>query len=328
MQVAISSFCMFQSDSVHAELTNTHDSFHEDGEQDEDTYTKQSIYAVLYSLYEILGTQTSELGVEYQFTFNTWGISPDKDMRLSQWKDNDPQRHGRAAYGGLVTQPKVMAYLEGLGRPAKILEVGCGTGAGANEITKVHPTAEVTALDMQAAAIETCNKLHAAGNPHLTCVHGNGMETGFPSETYDIIVVSETHIAAVSLDPETKLILKEIERMLAPGGFFVWGNALPTRVWVAAEQYFKSDETALELTEFRNVTTHAVNARVEDGPRVDAYCNSMFDHLIATYYMPQCRHVLDRMVKNFYRHPGTNLFKTMVTGYDSYVHMSAQKPLK
>ena len=219
----------------------------------------------------------------------------------------------------------VMEYLATLKEPAKILEVGCGTGAGANEITKVHPTAQVTALDMQKAAIETCNKLHAAGNSRLECVHGNGMDTGFPSNTYDLIVVSETHIAAVALDPETKLILKEIERMLKPGGFFVWGNALPTRVWVAAEEYFQSSETTLELKEFSNVTTHAVNARLEDEPRVDAFCNNMFDRFPMLSVMPQCRHVLDRMVKNFYRHPGTNLFKTMTTGYDSYVHMSAQK---
>ena len=116
--------------------------------------------------------------------------------------------------------------------------------------------------------------------------------------------------------------------MLKPGGFFVWGNALPTRVWVAAEQYFKSDETDMQLTEFTNVTVNAVNARVEDEPRVNAFCNNMFDRFPITHVMPQCRHVLDRMVKNFYRHPGTNLFKTMVTGYDSYVHMSASKPLK
>jgi ubiquinone/menaquinone biosynthesis C-methylase UbiE len=230
--------------------------------------------------------------------------------------------------GGLVTQPKVMEYLATLKEPAQILEVGCGTGAGANEITKVHPTAEVTALDMQKAAIQTCKRLHADGNPRLTCIHGNGMETGFPSNKYDIIVVSETHIAAEDLDPETKRILKEIERMLKPGGFFVWGNALPTRVWVAAEQYFKSDETDMQLTEFTNVTVNAVNARVEDEPRVNAFCNNMFDRFPITHVMPQCRHVLDRMVKNFYRHPGTNLFKTMVTGYDSYVHMSASKPLK
>ena len=100
---------------------------------------------------------------------------------------------------------------------------------------------------------------------------------------------------------------------------------MPTRVWVAAEEYFQSSETTLELKEFSNVTTHAVNARLEDEPRVDAFCNNMFDRFPMLSVMPQCRHVLDRMVKNFYRHPGTNLFKTMTTGYDSYVHMSAQK---
>ena len=96
MQIAISSFCVFHSDSVHKSLSDTHSSFHDDGEQEEDTYTKGSIYAILYSLYELMGKQTFD-GVDYQFTFNTWGISPNVDMRLERWDDKDPQRHGRAA---------------------------------------------------------------------------------------------------------------------------------------------------------------------------------------------------------------------------------------
>jgi hypothetical protein len=101
MQVAISSFCVFQSGSVHSELSATHDTFHDDGEQDESTYKKQSIYAILYSLYELMGIQDFE-GQQYQFTFNTWGISPNKDMRLGRWDEKDPQRHGRAACTSLL----------------------------------------------------------------------------------------------------------------------------------------------------------------------------------------------------------------------------------
>ena len=39
-----------------------------------------------------------------------------------------------------------------------------------------------------------------------------------------------------------------------------------------------------------------------------------------------CEHVVDRLIKNFYRHPGTALYLKMVSGFDSYMHESYQKP--
>ena len=29
----------------------------------------------------------------------------------------------------------------------------------------------------------------------------------------------------------------------------------------------------------------------------------------------------DRLLKNFYRHPGTDLYQRMVVGHDSYMHL-------
>jgi hypothetical protein len=40
---------------------------------------------------------------------------------------------------------------------------------------------------------------------------------------------------------------------------------------------------------------------------------------------PRCLTVVDRLLKNFYRHPGTALYLKMVTGYDSYMHQSYEK---
>ena len=113
-----------------------------------DDYNKASIYSILYGLYQHAGTvkcgtpcygktadgkpcgQAPCEGVDYQFTFNTWGIAP------SPYPPEDPQRHGKAAYAGLVNFPEVKAYMEKNGDAPKIVEIGCGTGAGANLITR------------------------------------------------------------------------------------------------------------------------------------------------------------------------------------------------
>ena len=42
-------------------------------------------------------------------------------------------------------------------------------------------------------------------------------------------------------------IFEEIRRILKPGGVFLWGNALPTRVWEEADVYFSSAESGFDL---------------------------------------------------------------------------------
>lgn len=55
--------------------------------------------------------------------------------------------------------------------------------------------------------------------------------------------------------------------------------------------------------------------------------NSYAAHLYSQYPLafkmpvrgPMCEKVIDRLLLNFYRHPGTALYLKMVTGYDSCV---------
>ena len=137
-----------------------------------DDYNKASIYSILYGLYQHAGIvkcgspcygktadgkpcgQAPCEGVDYQFTFNTWGSAP------SPYPPEDPQRHGKTAYAGLVNFPEVKAYMEKNGDAPKIVEIGCGTGAGANLITReIIPKAHYVAIDMQKAAIDTYAEL-------------------------------------------------------------------------------------------------------------------------------------------------------------------------
>jgi hypothetical protein len=43
------------------------------GHVEEADYRKQSVYSLLYSVYRSVGEVKSDLGVPYEFTFNTWG---------------------------------------------------------------------------------------------------------------------------------------------------------------------------------------------------------------------------------------------------------------
>ena len=144
LQLAVSGFCisnvpgkLLAGELTAPKKTGGDFDFNADGDMENEDYTKGSIYSLLYALYANVGTVTSDLGVPYEFTFNTWGIAP------SPYPKEDPQRHGKAAYAALVTQPPAVEYAEKLGKPLEIMEIGCGTAAGANLITReVWPTSK------------------------------------------------------------------------------------------------------------------------------------------------------------------------------------------
>jgi len=336
LQMVATAFCLsplpgqletkkdFQAD----EVGDVYD-FNEGGDINEEDYTKDSIYAIFYSLYQSAGKAPSPSGVDYQFTFNTWGFS-DVDWILPE---AEPQRHGKAAYQGLVEFPEVKNYLKANPNP-QIVEIGCGTGAGANHISNLIPGSTYTAFDMQQAAIDTCNKLHAQHNPRLTCqlvpggVGGSqGRKAPLPDNSVDMVIISETHIAEATIGPEERAIFQEIIRMLKPGGFFLWGNALPTAVWKMAQPILS--EMGMSDCGELNHTRGAVQARIEDKERVDMYVQHLIDQF-PVMSLPtvgkRCAHVSDRLIKNFYRHPGTKLFKQMETGAHSYMHLCHRMP--
>jgi len=149
-----------------------------------------------------------------------------------------------------------------------------------------------------------------------------------PDGSVDFVIISETHIADVQIGPEEKEIFNEILRILKPGGLFLWGNALPTRVWLTAEKELTG--LGFDRLASLNHTAGAVIARDEDEDRVNSYAAHLYSQYPMAFKMPvrgpMCEKVVDRLLLNFYRHPGTALYLKMVTGYDSYMHEVYQKP--
>lgn len=332
MQLAVSAFCLTGAFTTLVNQNQTGDDhidpmiagkdrdFHETGEMREDEYTKNSIYSLLYGSYRNAGIVKDTNDSPYRFTFNTWGISNVDDKPFGA---EYPQRHGMAAYHSLASMPSVAEYVKK--KPnAHFLEIGCGTGAGADLISRmVYPTIQYTALDMQASAIETCIRIHAAhDNPHLKCVHGNGKTLPVADHSVDVVVVSETHIAEMEIGPEEIAIFNEMKRVLVPGGLFVWGNALPTKVWGDGSRHLQAN--GFEDCGSNNHTARAIEARDQDTDRVNSFMDQMLDGY-PVFNTPvvgaPCRHTIDRLVKNFYRHPGTDLYERMVVGADSYMNL-------
>jgi len=342
IQVGVGAFCVsplvsqVQNTVEHSATENTtyNYDFDKTGGINEEDYDKASIYAILYAMYDHLGQikMPGQKDTTFEFTFNTWGITPKVSSPANPVKDTDPQRHGMNSYGYFVNSPELQKHLASVDGKVKIVEIGCGTGAGANHLSKnVFTNSQYMAIDMQAGAIDTCNRLHASDR--LQCVHiptGVGNDGGAvpqADKSVDIVIILETHIAEQRIGPEEKAIFAEITRILKPGGYFLWGNALPTDVWYQAEAYLPTIN--FQTINRWNNTKEAVIARDEDAPRVEAIMEAVRTHYMAfkiPYFGASCSEVIIKLIRNFYRDPSTAMYDKMVQGYDSYMHYVFQLP--
>jgi SAM-dependent methyltransferase len=300
------------------------------GDVAEDDYTKQSIYSLLYALYRTVGKVASESGEKYEFTFNTWGYAwPDAWGGLPT-PAADPQRFGKNAYTGLYQFELVQDYIRARDGKVHVVELGCGTGAGAHHICKnVLPNCTYQAVDMQRAAIETCNRSFVPElDGRLVATHGDVTKLPLDPATADIVAICETHITEHPgvVTPEDESFFGVVHRTLKPGGFLVWGNAIPDATWQPCFQHL--EKIGMRQVGVHNVTAEAIKARDEDHARVELYVESVLNRFFG-FKIPfvgrRRRREAELALKNFYRHPGTNLYDTMVDGTDSYRVAAFQK---
>ncbi len=301
-----------------------------DGDISEDDYDKKSIYSLFYSLYRTMDDAPTGTGERYELTFNTWGYAWPESWGPCPVKSTDAERFGKHAYTGLYQFQQVQDRIKEKGGKVHIVEMGCGTGAGAHHVARyVIPECTYEAVDMQQAAIQTCKRKfvpNCGGRLVATC--SDATRLAIADGVADFVAVNETHVTeqAGRVTEEDERFFSTAKRLLKPGGFLVWGNAIPDSTWEPCFKYLES--IGMKKIEVRDVTKEAVIARDLDKARVDAYV----DHCIDSFHgfrIPvlgmQRRQEAELAMKNFYRNPGTRLYENMKDGTDTYKVVLFQK---
>jgi len=301
-----------------------------DGDVPEDDYDKRSLYSLLYAIYRSVGECRDERGQSYEFTFNTWGYTWLPDWGTSPIAATDPQRYGRNAYTGLFQFPELKKFIESRAGVVHVTELGCGTGAGAHHLcTSVLPKCTYEAVDMQRAAIQTCERKHVPdlkGRLKATCSDATTLERQAGST--NVIVVNETHVTEMVgiVTDEDERFFQKAKQLLEPGGYLTWGNAIPDVTWAACFKYLES--IGFVVREQRDVTTEAVKARDQDKARIDLYveaCLNAFYGFKIPFLGSRKRKEAEVGLKNFARNPGTKLYQNMVDRTDTYRLVLLQK---
>ena len=301
-----------------------------DGDLAEEDYDKASLYSLLYSLYSSMGDVENELVVKYEFTFNTWGYAWPAKWPASGVKSDDPQRFGKNAYTGHFHWQAIKDLVAQKEGKVHLIEMGCGTGAGAHHICKnVLPHCTYEAVDMQKTAIETCNRKYVPElNGRLVATHANATNLSIQDGAADIVVVNETHVTEMAgfVTPEDKLFFQTAYRVLKPGGYLVWANAIPSGTWQPSFDYLSS--IGMKLLEVEDVTELAIQARDEDAPRANKYvedCLNRFVGFKIPVWGARRRMQAQEGLKNFFRSPGTRLYENMKNRSDTYNVILMQK---
>ena len=102
-----------------------------------------------------------------------------------------------------------------LGRGRRMLEVGCGSGYGAYYLA--HMASRMTAVDLDAQAIERAQGLFRRSNLEYQAMDGRGL--GLPDASFDVVGTFQVieHIPELQLSA----FVRELSRVLAPDGVVV-----------------------------------------------------------------------------------------------------------
>jgi ubiquinone/menaquinone biosynthesis C-methylase UbiE len=300
------------------------------GDVSEDDYDKTSVYSLLYALYRSMGEQVHD-GQRYEFTFNTWGYAWPEAWGPCPIAANDPQLMGKNAYAGHMHWDLVKDYVKARDGKVHITEMGCGTGAGAHLIlSKFLPKGTYEAVDMQQAGINSCHRKFVPElNGRLVATCGDATRLDRPAGSSDFVIVNETHVTEMPgrTTEEDERFFRTAHRLIKPGGFLLWGNAIPDSTWKPCFELL--EKIGFKVIEVCDVTKESVKGRDMDKRRIDAYVENMM-HKFHAFKIPllgsRRRALAEVALKNFSRHPGTNLYNNMVDGTDTYKVIIVQKP--
>jgi ubiquinone/menaquinone biosynthesis C-methylase UbiE len=130
----------------------------------------------------------------------------------------------------IQAQKNLTDYCISLLKPIKnkeILEIGCGNGVQALYINANCGPLRITGIDLNKANIEIANSERDRANIDNVCFYIDDAQklTHIPSDSADVVL----NIESAFHYPDKAAFLKEIHRVLKPGGEFLIADILSTR---------------------------------------------------------------------------------------------------
>jgi phthiocerol/phenolphthiocerol synthesis type-I polyketide synthase E len=165
--------------------------------------------------YDQINDSLSESIYADDATFFNFGFLPDERPRSSRRElpANWPNRN------------RIDLVLELIGdcdlNDRDILDVGCGRGGTILTIDRFFTPGEIWGLDLSPAAVLFCNR--RIDDPDHHFVNGESEHLPFIDGFFDVVV----NVESSCLYPDIYAFYREVERVLGPGGRFLYTDLLP-----------------------------------------------------------------------------------------------------
>jgi len=230
--------------------------------------------------------------------FLNYAFESDPPVGLPLAPEDEPNRACIQLYNHTASQVPL--------RGKEVLEVSCGHGGGASWITRTMQPAAYTGLDLNPAGIRFCKQRHPL--PGLTFLQGDAQELPFPDNSFDAVL----NVEASHCYPDFPAFLREVARVLRPGGHFLYADFRFSDLHAAWD-------AAIAAAPLTVVQTRVINAEVLRG--MD--CNAERSLALIRRRLPKFLHGPGR---DFAGVPGSRVYTALQSGELSYRSYCFQKP--
>jgi phthiocerol/phenolphthiocerol synthesis type-I polyketide synthase E len=205
-----------------------------------------------------------------------------------------------------INRNSVKLVLEVIGDCAiegkRVLDVGCGRGGTVHVLLTFFKPAKVTGLDLSTNAIAFCREAHR--DPRASFREGDAEKLPFADGAFDAV----TNLESSHSYPHIHHFYSQVHRVLAPGGHFLYTDALSTQQFASSIAYL--DHIGFTLERDRDITANVLLSCDEIAvTRVSAF-DSRNDQ---------------QLMQNFLATPGSQVYEDMRSGRWTYRILKLRK---
>lgn len=136
-----------------------------------------------------------------------------RNPQAEQMADESMIRNLRAQAEAIWPQER--ALLARYGQPARIADIGCGSGEITSRLAALYPDAELVGIDILESSAAYARRVHASLAPRVSFEQGDAFELRFESNRFDLVVCRHMTQAV----PEPEKVIAELIRICKPGGW-------------------------------------------------------------------------------------------------------------
>jgi len=140
-----------------------------------------------------------------------------------------------------------------------VLEIGSGRGGGASLLCRHFKTKSMTGMDLSPQQVKFCQQVFTV--PGLSYVVGDAMNLPFPLDKFDVVL----NVESAHLYPDPDLFIREVFRVLRPGGTFLYADVLPTHLYTGVRE--RLEKAGFKFKEARDISAEVLRGLDLDSPR-------------------------------------------------------------